>query len=303
MEFHKYLKDCRERHHKTQEELVSELYSYDKKIFENLDTVTLSRWERHTTTPNYIKKLSMLKYFQGCSKEALPCWDTYSTEEIENLVCAKGLCQLLGKTKHVILNFPSAMMQIDDLKVYPIKDIQKSHTVFEINMDIYHRSNDSFTALDIEQFETWAMHPENLFLVCEYKDTIAGLFFSLRLKPEAFEKILNFTMKKSELTEADFASSEEEGSDLLLSFYAINNKVATVLLVRHYAYLIAGQKKISEVGVAVSLDEVEKTLSNMNLELYQSKVLQNNMTLKSYRQTLDKVLATEYVVKMLFSEA
>ena len=302
MEFYKYLKKCREYNHITQEELVSALYSHDQDVFESLDAVTLSRWERHSTTPNTLKQLSIIKYFQLHTHKALPCWNEYSSQEVEDLICTVGIINVLGKSKQLILNFPSAVMKVDELKVYPIQNSQKAHALFELNMDLHHATNHLFSQLSIKQFEAWSKHPSNLFLACEYKEGFVGLFFSVRLKQDIFEKLMHFEMKKSEIREEDFAAPDEVGSDFLLSFYAINHKVATMLFVRHYAYLIANQKNIMEIGVTTTLDEVKKTVHNMNLNFYQSKVLEEKVTLDAYRQKLNKVLATEYVVKMLFSE-
>jgi menaquinone-dependent protoporphyrinogen IX oxidase len=66
--------------------------------------------------------------------------------------------------------------------------------------------------------------------------------------------------------------------------------------------LIANQNIIHEVGVTTALVEVKKAVSNMNLEHYKNKVIENSVNIEAYRQTLDKVLASEYVVKMIFSE-
>ena len=302
MEFNNYLKRCREHNHITQEELVSALYSHDKETFENLDAVTLSRWERHSTKPNTLKQLSIIKYFQGITEEALPCWNDYSCEEVEDLICTAGVTNIFGKVKHLVLNFPSTMMQVDDLKVYLLGDDQKAHSIFELNMDLHHSTNHLFSQLSLEQFVAWSKHPSNLFLACEYKDTFAGLFFSVRLKQNIFEKLLNFEMKKSEITEDDFALDDEVGSDLLLSFYAINHKVATMLFVRHYAYLIANQKKIADIAVITTLNEVIHAVNTMNLKPYKSKNLENDICIESHRQSIANVLATEYVVKMIFSE-
>ena len=291
----------------TQDELVSALYRFDEKTFEHLDTVTLSRWERDSTKPNTLKQLSIIKYFQYYTGEALPCWYEYSVTEVEDLICSAGIKNLFTKSKELILNFPSIMMLVDDLKVYPISDIKKAHPLFELNMDVHLSHNNTFSQLSIETFKTWGMYPSNLFLACEYKESFVGLFFSVKLKPEVFNKVLHFEMKYSEIKESDFASHDEKGSDLLLSFYAINQEVAKILFVRHFAYLIANQKNLEYIGVSTSTDEVKKIVLNMNLEEFQqvhTKDIRDNksITVESYRQSLDNVLATEYVTKMIFSE-
>ena len=302
LEFYKYLKKCREKNELTQDELVSELFNHDEENFESLDAGTLSRWERDTTKPNVHKKLSMVKYFQKHSPDALPCWDHYSTEEVEDLICTVGVQNVITKKKQLVMNFPSQMMHFDDMKVYLIKDVEKAARLFELNMDLHIATTPLYSQLELEQFLSWSQHPSNLFLACEYKEGFVGLFFSLRLKQESFNKLLNFDMRKSEITEEDFASESEVGSDLLLSFYALNEKIASMLFVRHYAYLIAHQKSISEIGVITALDEVKKTVNNMNLSFYKSKKVDEQYVLEAFREKLGKVLATEYVIKMIFTE-
>jgi len=302
LKFFKYLKHCREAQHMTQETLVAALYAFEEQTFESLDTVTLSRWERGSTQPNALKQLGIVKYFQTLNNEALPCWNGYTRKEVEDLICMAGIRNVLAKNKKLILNFPSDHMEIGDLRVYPVLKSERAQVALELNMDLHQATNYLDTQLSSEQFKSWAKHPSALFLVSEYKNAFAGLFFSLRLKQSVFEKLMHFEMKKSELSEKDFAEEGEEGSDFLLSFYALNQKIAMMLFVRHYAYLIAYQKDIVEIGVITALDEVKKTVHNMNLSFYDKKVLQKGVSLEAYRQDLAKVLATEYVMKMLFSE-
>ena len=75
-----------------------------------------------------------------------------------------------------------------------------------------------------------------------------------------------------------------------------------MLFVRHYAYLIAHQNIINEIGVSTVLEEVQKTAENMNLDHFKSKKMKDSTKIEVYKATLGKVLASEYVVKMIFSE-
>lgn len=302
MKFNRYLKSCREHNALTQEELVHSLYSYDIDMFEGLDTSTLSKWERGITQPKAGKQVSMMKYFQKETGVVLPCWNTYSIEEAEKHICQAGVKNLLGKNKQLVLNFPSNMMQLDDLKIYPARHSDRIDTLLEINMDLHQNANHPFSQISLEQFKTWALHPSNLFLACEYKNGFLGLFFSLRLKPEVFQKIINFEMKKNEIDIEDFATFDEMGSNYMLSFYALNDKVATMLFIRYYAHLIANQTKIKEIGVITTLDDVKKVVNNMNLEETKSMMTDDKVELKSYTQSLSNVLVSENVVKMLFSK-
>ena len=302
MKFNTYLKSCREHNTLTQEELVHSLYIYDIDMFEGLDTSTLSKWERGITQPKAGKQVSMMKYFQKETGVVLPCWNTYSIQEAEKHICQAGAKNLLGKNKQLVLNFPSNMMQLDDLKIYPARHSDRIDTLLEINMDLHQNANHPFAQISLEQFKTWALHPSNLFLACEYKNGFLGLFFSLRLKHEVFQKIINFEMKKSEIDIEDFASFDEMGSNYMLSFYALNDKVATMLFIRYYAHLIANQTRIKEIGVITVLDDVKKVVNNMNLEETKSMMTDDKVELKSYTQSLSNVLVSEKVVKMLFSK-
>jgi len=302
LHFNEYLKSCRENNHLTQEELVHALYSYDIDSFEGLDTSTISKWERSITKPKPSKQVNIIKYFQEKTGIALPCWDKYSIQETENLICKTGVKNLIGKKKQLIQDFPSERMHVDDFDIYPIRSFERMNTLLEINMDIHQTVNHEDTQVSIDQFKEWALHPSNLFIACEYKGSFLGLFFTLRLKPEVFNKIMDFEMKKSDITLDDFASFDEMGCNYMLSFYALNQKCATMLLIRYYAHLIANQKSIEEIGVITTLDDVKKVVINMNLDYYTSKTVEDDVEIQAYRQTLSKVLASENVVKMILSK-
>ncbi len=302
MHFSEYLKSCREKSHLTQEQLTSDLYSYDIDSFEGLDTTTISKWERSVTQPKLSRQISIIKYFQQQTGAALPCWDNYTVEEAEELICKVGMRNLIGKSKKLIYHFPSEMMSVDDMKVYPLRNSERMNALIDANMPMHQSFNPKFEQIDREEFREWALHPSSLFLACEYKGSFLGLFFTIKVKPEIFDKILNFEMKKSALTVSDFASPNEVGSNLMLSFFAMNEKAATLLFIRYYANLIANQKMVAEVGVVTIQNEAKKIVLNMNLHYNTNMMTDDKVEIQSYRQTLPNVLASENAVKMLLSK-
>ncbi len=302
MQFNEYLKQCREKNQLTQEQLVSDLYSFDIDSFNGLETTAVSKWERNTIKPKLSKQISIIKYFQQKTGVALPCWDNYTTEEAEGLICKAGMHNLIGKSKKLIYDFPSEMMSIDDMKVYPLRSSDRMDELIDANMPMHQSFNHQFAQIDRKQFGEWALHSSSLFLACEHKGSFLGLFFTIKIKPEVFNKILNFEMKKCDITANDFASSNEEGSDLMLSFFAMNEKTATLLLIRYYAYLIANQKYINEIGGITIQDDAKKIVTNMNLHYDTSMITDDKVEIQSFRQTLPNVLASENAVKMLLSK-
>ncbi len=302
MQFNEYLKSCRVNCELTQEQLMQELYIYNIDNFKSLETTTISKWERGVTKPKLAKQVNIIKYFQEKTHTALPCWDNYSTNEAEELICKVGMMNLLGRSKELVLNFPSSMISADNLHVYQLRNSDSLDKVININIDLDKDFNHDTTQLQSEQFKEWALHPSSLFLTCEYREQFFGLLFTLRLKPEIFEKIMDLEIEEKDLTIDDFASFDEMGCNHMISFFAMNEKAASMLFIRYYAHLIAHQKVISEVGLATMMEDAKKFISNMNLRYYESKIIAEGLELQTYRATLFNLLASEEVVKMLLSK-
>ena len=299
MQFNEYLKSCREHSKLTQEELVHNLYSYNIDYFGGLDTTTLSKWERGITKPKISKQVDIIKYFQERTNIALPCWENYSADETEALICKVGMHNLLGKSKELVLNFPDKMIAVDDLKVRQLRNSEMINKAIDINIDLDKGFNHKFTELSAEHFKEWALHPSNSFYVCEYNNQFFGLLFTLRLKPDSFEQIMDLTMREKDITVNDFASFDEMGCNYIISFFAMNKMAASLLFIHYYAHLIANQKVIQEVGVSTMMEDSRKLLSNMHFRYHASLKINKEQVIQTYRETLPAFLACEKVVKMI----
>jgi len=301
LQFNEYLRSCREHAKLTQDQLVNNLYQYDE-CFSGLEGSTLSKWERGVVKPTVTKQVGILKYFQEQTGLALPCWSSNVAEEVEEMICKAGMKNLLGKSKELVLNFPEKMIGADDLIVLQLRNSEKLNKIIDINIDFDKGFNHKFTELLPEHFREWALYPSNSFFFCEYKTEFFGLLFTLRLKPEAFEKIINLEIKEKDLTMDDFASYDEMGSNYIISFFAMNEKSATMLFIRYYAHLIANQKNIKEVGFATMMDDAKKLSSKMNFQKHAEMQIENGLTIETYRKRLPDFLATEMVIKMILAK-
>jgi len=302
MLFNEYLKECRENNNLTQEELVNALYVHDIEHFSALDAGTLGKWERKVTKPKAAKQVSIIKFFQNKTGLVLPCWDKYSSDEAAGLICEAGMQNLIGHSKKHIYNFPTQTMSVEDMHVSPLRSFKNMDVVIDMHMDIHKDINHPSLQISREQFRAWALHPDSLFIACKYKNTIVGVSFTVKVKPEIFDKVLNFKMRRDEITTNDFAAHDEVGSSLMLGFFAVNEKAATLLFIRYYAYLIANQRTIDEVGAVSNSTEAIKLISNMNLQFSGSHITDGNDKIKAYRETLFNTLASEYVVKMILAK-
>ncbi len=299
LQFDSYLKLCRKQSGLSQKQLVNDLYIHDIDNFKYLDNCTLSKWERNFATPKASRQASIVKYFQERTGVSLPCWDGYSVDDVEEMLCRSGMQDLLGKSKELVLNFPSTVMSTDDLHIYELRNSEMLEKVININMDLDKYFNYDTTHFKSAQFKEWALHPSSSFFICEYKDEFFGLLFTLRLKQEVFDKIMNFEIQENELTTDDFASFNEMGCNHMISFFAMNKKAASRLFIRYYAHLIANQKVIAEVGYATMMSDTKKLMENINFQYYASTMISKELKLQMYRETLSNFLACENVVKTI----
>ena len=262
----------------------------------------LSKWERGVIQPKLAKQVSIVKYFQELTASALPCFDNYTVNKAEALLCEVGMKNLLGKSKKLVLDFPSSVIGIDDLMVYHVRNSENFDKYIAINVDLDRGFTHDYSQLDFERFKSWASNPVNSFYVCEYKGQFFGLLFTLRVKPKTFDDLMTFKIDEKELKNDDFALFNEVGSNYMLSFFAMNDKAATLLFIRYYAHLIANQNVIEEVGTASMMEDAKKLIGKMQLHAYERKTVSDNLTIESFRASLSTFLAHERVLKMLLSK-
>jgi len=285
----------------TQEKLVEELYNYDIITFEGLDTNALSKWERGITKPRLKKQVQILKYFQEKTGLALPCHQNYTVQEAEAIICKTGMQNMLVNSKKLILNFPSNVIGADDLEVLQLRNSDMLDNVLDINIDLDKDFTQDLSGLVTDDFKKWALHPSNAFYVCQYKKRFFGLLFTLRLKNESFEKLMRFEISEKELKEEDFASYNEMGTSYIVSFFAMNEKAASMLFLRYFAYVIAYQEYISDIGVATMMEDAKKLIKNMNLQFYKAQDIGEGNILQTYRETLPNFIAVEKMIKLCLS--
>ncbi len=300
MLFNEYLKNCREKYDLTQEELVQELYSFSD-VFEGLDTSTLSRWERGITKPRIDKQIQILKLLQSKSNFILSCFENSDKHLIEDELCKIGIKNLIGSSKEHILNGPTKYFKMKYASVNHIRSAEDIDKALRMPYSTILNLTDNVYELSLETTKTWALHPSSFFIYSQYHEEFAGMFFSLRLKPAIFKKLINFEIKLKEITVDDFASFEDIGCSFPIAFFAYNDKISSLLIVRYYAHLIANQDVIEEVGTSPLLGGAKHIVQNINLKFHKNKKVKQG-TLESYSAPLMDVLINESVLKIIFQK-
>jgi len=303
LHFGEYLKSCRLGLNLTQEQLVQNLFIYDNENFKNLETSTISKWEKGTPQPSTSRKLSMLKFFQEKTNMALPFFSNYSVDEIKNMMSKDSMINFLGSSKQVVLNFPTHSA-IDISSIRKVSEIKNMDNILKISLDVKNELYYDKCKLTVEHLEEWIKFPENVFIVCKQYEQFYGLLFTLRLKPEIFEKLVNFEMQEAEISSEHFASINEPASNYFISFIALNKEVASLLFITYYSRLIKNQKSIISVGGTTMVDDAKKLIENMCISPYKEKQIEikDNKTIKniSFKTSLKEFIACEGVIKMLF---
>jgi transcriptional regulator with XRE-family HTH domain len=300
MEFSDYLKRCRKRYHLTQEQMVTELYAEDPELFRGLDASKLSKWERGVSQTSFQKMGAILRLFQRHSGLPLPCLEHHTPERVEEGLCRQAMQHLLGTPpKSLVVDLGMQQLRSEHFRVLPLRQFARMEELLEIHQSLHENLAPPYDRLSLSQLQEWALHPESLFFVVLYKHTFLGLFFAVRLQPERFEALMDFTLTRPQLQPGDFAKKDGAASILILSLFALDTRVATLLLMRFYAHLIAHQERIREVGLSTSLPEIERLVDRMNLRVHRSQRIGARSHV-AYRNDLFNLLTNETAIRLLF---
>jgi transcriptional regulator with XRE-family HTH domain len=296
--FGNYLNLCRKHYNLTQEEFVSQLYSFDNK-FEGLDVRTLSRWENAQTQPPAQKQIQIIKYFQIFSCKIFPCFD--EIDSIEEHICLRGVENLIGNSKEHIINFPQNIFQIDDIQIKHLRSMKDIDNILDMPESIISSMTSNLFDIKKEHLKKWALHPSNLFLIAKVKNQFMGMFFCLKLKHRSFEKILSLKLKFIDLSDDDFARFDEKGSIFHLSFFTYNELIASLFYIRYYAYLINNQEYIKDIGTTPVLESAKKLLEKIHVKHLKDKRYKNKKV-SIYKSPLEDVLLNENLFRIIFTK-
>ncbi|MEA3521774.1 MAG: hypothetical protein U9R50_02235, partial [Campylobacterota bacterium] len=259
------------------------------------------RWERGSTKPSMDKQIKIVHLFSELGNTTLSCFNTMDKKLVETELCKLGIQNLVGHSKEHILNFPTKSFRVDDISIEHLRSADDIDTVLQMPYSVIENLTGNVYNLNFETIKSWAEHPSNLFLLSKYQGQFYGLLFALRLKPDIFQKIIDFTMNIKDINDNDFAGFDEMGSNFPIAFFAYNDKSSTLMMLRYYAHLIANQDIIAHVGTTPLLDGAKKIVQKMHLKHYKDKKVTQGL-LSSYSAPLSDVLINEAVLKMIFQK-
>lgn len=299
MQFGDYIKICRERFGLTQNALADILFGFHE-IFHGLDTVTLSRWERNITSPNILRQRYFIEAMQQFEPTIFPAFDAIDMDAVERSMFQRGIERVIGKHKPFILDFPSDIIEQEAIAVTDLANLDDPMPTLKITHAFIRKVTDDEAKIPFETFKTWAMHPGSKFLLATYHQQFFGMLFSLRLKPDIFEKMMHFQMLERHITTQDLAQQDEEGCEYPFSLFAYTQQSATILSLRYYRYLITCQAHTACAGTFPKRKEGAKLASTLGLAPFMKHPQDNR---SSYRANMVDVLLNRYILAIIFKES
>lgn len=142
--------------------------------------------------------------------------------------------------------------------------------------------------------------PGHLFSVCEYEGKYFGHFLALKLKNDAYHRLIQLELKVEQLSTVHFASQEEVGSYFVFGFFGVGQLAASLLWVNFYNHLIQQQRLVDNIGVTTVTKQGEALAKNLNAEIVASGE-HRGTSVKSYHATIDQFLLNDTIVRMLFN--
>ncbi len=276
------------------------LYNFDES-FIGVDSRTVTRWEQAQTKPSIDRQITIVKYFHTISGHILSCFDNLDRTHIQDEICKLGVKNLIGNSKEHILNFPSKSFKVNEVEIKHLRSADNIDELLQMPYTVVENLTDNVYNLSFETIKEWALHPSNLFLLSMHKNKFVGLLFSIKLKADIFQKVIDFELDLKDITIEDFADLNESGSLFPIAFFAYNDICSTLLILRFYAHLIANQDFIKSVGATPLLHGAKKIVHKMNMHPHKERIVAQG-TLTSYHASLDDILINEPVMKMLFQK-
>ncbi len=264
MKLCEYLRNCRKRLGWTQEELVDRLYAFDE-AFEGLDAVTLSRWERCVRMPGPRRQEMLVRALGAFLGDVFPCADQIDPATMEAKLSRIGIESLIGKHRRFILPFPAELIEKEGLCFDYLEAFGDREDYLRITYHFIRKITREQMDVSYERFVEWSRHPGSFFMIASYERQFFGVIFSIRLRPDTFERAMHFEIEEAQMAPESLAPPWEEGCEYPVTFVAYNELSANALVLHYYGHLLRNRGFIREVGALPKTPEGERLIRTLGL--------------------------------------
>ena len=200
----------------SQEALAYDLIDYHE-LFADLDSLTISRWERAKVSPNLRRQVALMEYF-GDKPHTLLCDPAFELKQLPSLDAFNKMLDQQFKYNHVMGAHPYISpenVSFDKLCKRADEAPQMYGWIANYHTNLSHGreqwSQDFIKSLaDVDSTEV------SFYLV---NGLLAGHIFMVKVSQETFDRLLFGKLQDNELTAAHLITGEQPGCLYMLSTY------------------------------------------------------------------------------------
>jgi len=289
----------REYHQLTQQALAEKLAAYSSD-FQNLNTVTISRWETGTTTPSIHKKKLLLHFFATSRCLTLPGVCKELVHKAYEALYEPLSGVFTRNYQYLIGNFPEFV--IDHSNIHTLTAFRNKREHYEHIVDIEIATNvPNYYTLTSQTLEHLSSFPSSFTIICERKKQHLGHFVMFKIKNSVAEEIVTHKRGEHTVTMEDLCRTDEPGTYYVHALYGKNPKIAAILNVYAYIHLFEHMKTIDKVLIFSSRKDGMLLTKDYGIELIAKGYDETlGYTWHGLMSPVEDILFSDTVVKLVF---
>jgi DNA-binding XRE family transcriptional regulator len=283
----------------TQKQLVLKL-SYLDDEFKGVNTVTISRWETDTTTPNIKKKHKLMSFLFNNG-----CLESSACREIIR-GCYKNLheplYQIFSKNyQYIIGNLPE-QKGVSDYNFISLKNFKFAKEYIEHIVDIEKASNvKSYYTTTPKELYDLSIEKASFSIICERKKQHLGHFIILKLKNDVAEDIAYHRRSEMSIKTEDICQPYEKGTYYVHAMYGRNPEIAAQLNVKAYLYFLDNIEYIDNIMIFSSRTDGANITKDYGIKLVAKGIDETyNFEWHGMLSPVEDILLSNTVLKLAF---
>ena len=279
-----FLRNTRQHNDLSQEQLCLHLRE-NSSLFYNLDTITVSRWERGVNIPSLAKQAEIVELY---NHELV---DIYGKDNEFLNECTKLLALPINKRKSCHLYYRS--------DAYLIEEIDNEHPCFHLilGMILQYEGNPCLNLDEIDsQREQLAKLKINV--ATAFGGQIIGHCLFMETRNHMILELLNFKINLQDIVHQ--GAQGQDNAVLVLSSAGATTQVENSLM-SIYMYFFASQKHLTYLSFSTCDDSFVKKLNGAKLSPFKVKSVskgKNKVDITSFLVSRSEVMANRFLLKL-----
>jgi DNA-binding XRE family transcriptional regulator len=269
MQFSQYIQQSRRKHQLTQSELAEQMASRFAELSE-LDSNTISRWERGQHTPAIDRQRLCVEFFGDNPVEKLPFHlaQTTAVTPAQNLARQRLLKQLSQQRFNTLVGGLPAFSS--DSQLERCHHGSEEAAYIEFISALRNRLRPEQMPLTTAVIVDWLQHPSAyLWLLKHQSHPLLHCLF-VHLKPAVYQQLLYQQREESTLTADDLASPDETSCLYIISLYSTGNEALVDLYLHLYQHCFQHRGRLQSLGMLATHNDDVKLGRHLAMQVKQT---------------------------------